>query len=100
MDKKGVNGCGCGSGLLKYFKPPYAQLFKIECNAHDLAYDEGGFDADRRHADRWLYKRMVGRITDCELSPYKTTWLMCIALLYYMSVRLCGSKYFNYKKCV
>jgi hypothetical protein len=24
---KGVNGCGCGSGLLKYLKPPYAKKF-------------------------------------------------------------------------
>ena len=93
-----TNGCGCGSGLLKYFRPPFAVLFKKECNAHDAAYDDGGCEADRMHADRWLYKRMVRRITASELSPYKTTGLTCIALLYYVSVRLCGEKYFNYKK--
>jgi hypothetical protein len=42
MADNSVNGCGCGSGILKYFKPPYHEFFKIECNAHDLAYDDGG----------------------------------------------------------
>ena len=42
------NGCGCGSGLLKYFKPPYTQFFKIEYNVNDLAYDDGGCETDRR----------------------------------------------------
>ena len=43
-----TNGCGCGSGLLKYFKPPYTQFFKIEYNVNDLAYDDGGCETDRR----------------------------------------------------
>jgi hypothetical protein len=42
MNNEGVNGCGCGSGILKYFRPPYANFFRTYCNIHDAAYDAGG----------------------------------------------------------
>ena len=97
MDKKGVNGCGCGSGLLKYFKPPYHEFFEVDCNSHDMAYDFGGTEESRKHADVWLYRNMVDRATRyCK--PLKATYLTCIALLYYFSVRLFGKNYFNFKK--
>lgn len=95
---KEVNGCGCSTGLLKYFKPPYAEFFKLCCNAHDVAYDTGGSEENRRHADMWLFNTMITKACDCRFSCVKTTWLTCIALLYYVSVRACGWKYFNYKK--
>jgi hypothetical protein len=82
--KKGVNGCGCGSGILKYFKPPYAKFFESYCNAHDMAYDTGGDKQDRKHADRWLYRQMIGCVYACDFNAIKTTWLVIIALLYYV----------------
>jgi hypothetical protein len=97
MEDNSVNGCGCGSGILKYFKPPYHEFFKIECNAHDLAYDDGGSEIDRLHADRWLFKRMAERVMACEYTPLKTTWMICISLLYYVSVRIFGGNYYNFK---
>ncbi len=96
--KKDVNGCGCGSGILKYFKPPYAKFFEGCCNAHDAAYDAGGDKQDRKHADKWLYWHMIGRVSGNVASPLKSTLLMLVALLYYVSVRSFGWRYFNYKK--
>jgi hypothetical protein len=55
MADNSVNGCGCGSGILKYFKPPYHEFFKIECNAHDLAYDDGGTEYDESYCSVLLY---------------------------------------------
>ena len=98
MKYKDVNGCGCGSGLLKYFKPPYAHYFKSCCNAHDAAYDAGGTENDRAYADRWLYRHMVKLANEYEDSPEKITWLVFVAFLYYTCVRIFGRKYFNYKK--
>lgn len=95
--KSGVNGCGCGSGILKYFKPPYARYFINCCNSHDAAYDIGGTEENRKHADVWLFWRMVGNINIRYFSPFKATWLVLISLLYYISVRLFGRKFFNYK---
>ena len=93
---KGVNGCGCGSGVLKYLKPPYAKMFESACNAHDAAYDAGGTEADRKHADMWLYRSMIASVYK-DYSPATTTWFMLIALLYYVSVRIFGKNYFNFK---
>ena len=93
---KGVNGCGCGSGLLKYFKPPYAKMFESACNAHDAAYDTGGTEEDRKHADRWLYRNIVLSVL-VTYRPTRATWFVLIALLYYVSVRIFGKNYFNFK---
>lgn len=97
MEQKDVNGCGCGSGLLKYFKPPYHEYFRDCCNAHDAAYDCGGSENERKRADRWLYRNMVQKSAK-DLSPMRATYMSFIALLYYASVRVFGKKYFNYKK--
>lgn len=93
----GVNGCGCGSGLLKFFKPPYHEFFRDCCNAHDAAYDCGGDEKFKKTADRWLYRNMV-ELSLKSFSPVKATWMSCIALTYYVSVRLFGRKYFNYRR--
>lgn len=92
-----VNGCGCGSGLLKHFKPPYAKFFKTECNAHDAAYDAGGTEADRRAADKWLFCRMSQRVVSSSLSPFAVTARVLVCLLYYVSVRVAGRHYFLYR---
>lgn len=93
----GINGCGCGSGILKYFKPPYHKLFETECNAHDAAYDTGGTESSRKLADRWLYRRMVSKSID-NFNPFKASMMNLIALFYYISVRIFGRYYFSYSK--
>lgn len=100
MKNSGVNGCGCGSGILKYFKPPYAKFFEGCCNAHDVAYDVGGDKQDRKQADIWLYQQMSLKAIGYAniFKPIKSTYLVLIALLYYVSVRSFGWRYFNYKK--
>ena len=77
-------GCGCQKGVLKYIKPPY--------------YDIGGDGEKRREADKMLFLRML-KVSqkDCS-NPYALTWFTLIALLYYVSVRIFGRFYFNYKK--
>lgn len=97
MNKKGINGCGCSTGLLKYFKPPYARFFESCCNAHDTFYDAGGSGADRRHADLWLYQHMASQ-SILQLNPMRATWMVLISMLYYVSVRALGWRYFNYLK--
>jgi len=95
---KEVNGCGCQSGILKWFKPPYAKFFYAACCCHDDDYDKGGDSGDKIIADKMLYSRMLRRVDRLEYSPYKATCLTFIALLYYVSVRIFGRFYFNYKK--
>lgn len=98
MKNKGVNGCGCGSGLLKYFKPPHHEFFKTVCNIHDTAYDVGGNEEDRKKADVWLFRNMIKKIITSDFSPLKISYFVFIALTYYISVRMFGKKYFNYKE--
>ena len=43
--KKGVNGCGIE---LFGFHTPYYKLFENACIIHDLGYDDGGCETDRR----------------------------------------------------
>ena len=70
-------------------------MFESACNAHDAAYDAGGTEADRKHADMWLYRSMIASVYK-DYSPATTTWFMLIALLYYVSVRIFGKNYFNF----
>lgn len=93
-----MKGCGCQTGLFKYFKPPYAHKFDLPCVIHDDAYDIGGTEEIRKNADRLLYIRMLEIIARESPSPWKMTWFTLIALLYYTSVRIFGRFYFNYKK--
>lgn len=100
------NGCGCESSILKWFKPPYAEMFYVPCCMHDNDYDHGGDGLDRWIADRWLYRRMIQIIYKdytqnyyvCTKlsSPWKILKLVMIANIYYISVRLFGRFYFNY----
>ena len=90
------NGCGCSKGVLKYFKPPYADEFYVPCCMHDDDYDKGGNDQDRKVADRLLFSRMVKLSLKLYTNPWKIVWLVLIALLYYSSVRLFGRSYFRY----
>lgn len=92
------NGCGCQKGVLKYIKPPYAKKFVLPCELHDNDYDIGGDGEMRRKADLSLFLRMQKVSQRESRNPYALTWFTLIALLYYMSVRIFGRFYFNYKK--
>lgn len=92
------NGCGCSKGLLKYFKPPYAKTFYVPCCMHDDDYDKGGNEQDRKAADRCLFSRMTKLSLRQNTNPWKIVWLVLIALLYYISIRIFGRFYFNYNK--
>lgn len=91
------NGCGCETGLLKYIKPPYAKIFYAACCIHDDDYDVGGSKADRAEADAALFRNMLIIITKSNYNVWKSYHLATIALVYYISVRIFGKQYFNYK---
>lgn len=94
------NGCGCETGVLKWFRPPYARTFYVPCCMHDDAYDEGGTEAERMVADKVFFIRMVRLLFKkrWELAPWRYAWLVFIAYIYYISVRVFGRFYFNYTK--
>lgn len=92
------NGCGCQKGVLKYIKPPYAQKYALPCELHDDDYDIGGDGEMRRKADLRLFQRMLKVSRRESENPFILTWFTLIALLYYVSVRIFGRFYFNYKK--
>lgn len=92
------NGCGCEKGLLKYLKPPYAKDFYVPCCMHDDDYDRGGSEAERKEADKNLFLRMLKLVLSKTGNPWKIVWFVMIALLYYVSIRIFGRFYFNYKK--
>ena len=87
------NGCGCQSGILKFFKPPYAKKFYIPCCIHDDDYDRGG---NRKEADQRLFRGCLKIILKEETNPWKISWLTLISLFYYIAVRIFGRFYFNY----
>lgn len=90
------NGCGCESGWLRWFRPPYAKLFYAACCVHDDDYDRGGDEYMRLRADYGLYMRMLAIIERGDYSRMMAAWLRMWAWLYYKSVRMFGSEYFNY----
>jgi len=92
------NGCGCSSGWLKWFKPPLAKYFYAACCMHDDDYDRGGGAEQRKRADRRLFSNMLRLVWQRETSPFRAVLYAHIALLYYVSVRAFGSRFFNYKK--
>lgn len=91
-------GCGCQSGVFKWLRPPYAKKFHVPCVMHDDDYDRGGTERQRKVADRNLYWRIMELVSRSPHSPWAHTWFTLIALLYYVSVRIFGRFYFNYKE--
>lgn len=89
-------GCGCQSGIFRWFKPPYAKLFYVAYCIHDDDYDRGGSESDRKAADVRLFLNCFRKIGKSSFAPAKTLWITTIALCYYWSVRLLGSNYFKY----
>jgi len=92
------NGCGCSSGWLKWFKPPLAKYFYAACCMHDDDYDRGGNAEQRKRADRRLFSNMLWIVQQREENPFRAVLYAHIALLYYVSVRVLGSRFFNHKK--
>lgn len=91
------NGCGCEKGLLRFVKPPMAKYFYTACCIHDDDYDRGGNAQDRKKADQGLFLNMLHLIRQRESSPWKVFLFVFVALLYYVSVRLFGRFYYEYR---
>ena len=91
-------GCGCQTGILKHIKPPYADLFHLPCCIHDDDYDIGGDAAARRTADRNLFRRCVKIVNRSEMNPWRVMWLVHVAMLYYIAVRVLGFMFFKFDK--
>lgn len=83
--RAGVNGCGVFG-----IKPPFFDKFQACCELHDAMYDLGGGKKERFRADKRLLVDMVERSTG--------SWLMLWCFVYYLSVRMFGWLFFNYKE--
>lgn len=95
-----VNGCGACSGFWKWFKPPHSNFFIEECNQHDIAYNIGGDEKDRKGADLSLFKGMTNSVTLYfhKRKPFSKIWFLTLCWCYYIGVRLFGYSSFNYNK--
>lgn len=82
--RTGINGCGVFG-----IKPPFFDKFQACCELHDAMYDLGGGKKERFRADKRLLVDMVERSTG--------SWLMTWCFIYYLSVRMFGWLFFNYK---
>lgn len=80
----GVNGCGVFG-----IKPPLWRKYQACCELHDAMYDLGGDGKERFRSDKRLLMDMVERSTG--------SWLMMWCFVYYLSVRMFGWLFFNYK---
>ena len=83
--RAGINGCGVFG-----IKPPFFDKFQACCELHDAMYDLGGDGKDRFRADKRLLVDMVERSTG--------SWFMLWCFVYYLSVRMFGWLFFNYKE--
>lgn len=91
-------GCGCQTGIFKWLKPPYAEKFHAACVMHDDDYDRGGSAQDRKEYDTALYWHILTIASKEHPSALKMKWFTFIAFIYYISVRIFGKFYFNYRK--
>ena len=82
--RAGVNGCGVFG-----IKPPFFNKFQACCELHDAMYDLGGGKKERFRADKRLLIDMVERSTG--------SWLILWCFVYYLSVRMFGRLFFNYR---
>lgn len=84
----GVNGCGVCSAL--NILVPYHSTFREACELHDLCYDLGGIEKDRKRVDDKFFNNMMNK------SPWYRPDRMVFAILYYINVRLFGWLFFKY----
>lgn len=85
------NGCGGKGG---WIKPPHRIFFDASCNHHDYGYWCGGTEEDRLNCDSKFYAAMVNDCADLPWYQYIRYRPWCWG--YYLGVRKCGGKYFNY----
>lgn len=93
-----MKGCGCQTGILRYIKIPYSQLFYTACCIHDDDYDRGGDSDDRYIADLSLKDNMRKTIRQKNYGLLMRAWLQVWVFVFFASVRMFGSFYFNYHK--
>lgn len=90
-----VNGCGVHVWRW-YIAAPYARLFNNVCCLHDELYTVGGSKAERKKADRLLFKGMAKlALKQYGGRPLKVWWLVSVTLFYYCMVRVFGQWYWN-----
>lgn len=100
-DNAKPRSCGACSGWLSWLRPPHNEFFERECALHDILYEHGGTEQDRRRADVRLYEDMVRHSIDYyrgRAMPHAQAWFLTLAYLYYLAVRAFGRSRFNYKK--
>lgn len=85
-------GCGCSTGPLSKFKPPFSSFFYAACCKHDDAYEVG---LSRPEADNQFFKDMLYLISKADFPILKIFYLIFIVTIYYLSVRLVGWKYWR-----
>lgn len=80
---------GCSGGVSFFYNLVMRKKMKIEfcCDEHDLAYEEGGTEADRKFADL--------KLKECiELYGYSKI----LSNIFWIGVRIFGKSHFNYTK--
>jgi hypothetical protein len=88
-----TNGCG-GKG--SKIRPPYGKFFEASCNKHDIGYGVGGDEAKRFECDGKFFI-MIIKDTFKIKGWFKRVYFQVWAFVYFISVRIFGKKYFNYK---
>lgn len=91
-----MKGCGCQSGILRYFPVPEAPYFYIPCCIHDDNYGSGR--VSRLEADRELLAMCLQVISRDKKSGWaRKIWLKICAYGFYLAVRTFGWMYYNEK---
>ena len=80
---------GCSGGLSKVHRLLFGKdvAFVYCCNEHDLAYEEGGTERDRRLADK--------RLRRC-IADSGRWWRRIVAWVVWFAVRLFGKRHWRY----
>ena len=91
MGKK-CDYCGTKGCLIN----PPEFIFSGSCKLHDILYDKGGTESDRKHADKVFYNDMKKAASYFPI--HKRIVYYSLAWIYYKAVRMFGKKYFNYHK--
>lgn len=76
--------------------PPYHVFFEASCKKHDQGYKKGGDEARRIECDVKFYAMMMKDIYRHQ-KPHHRSFLGAWALVYFIAVRIFGSKHFKYK---
>jgi hypothetical protein len=83
---------GCGQNTWRRSIPTWHATDL--CDVHDLAYHNGGTEADRKAADRALYDGLRRQARQ-EAWP-RMLWMLAQAWVFYRAVRWGGAGHFHY----